>query len=286
MINGKTKTCAIIGDPIEHSMSPIIQNAAFRACNLDCVYVAFRVKREDLKEAIKGFRAIGIRGLNVTIPHKVAIMPLLDAVDPVAEAIGSVNTVVNDNGRLTGYNTDAPGFLEPLANREIELKGKNVTVLGAGGAARAVTFMLANEGANLTLLNRTLARAEELANRIESSLKKKIAVLELNGKNLESAVAGADIVVNTTSVGMTPGVNETPVPAGLLRRGMAVYDIIYNPVETRLLREAREKGAVTLNGVEMLAWQGALAFEKWTAYKAPIDIMLQELRKVLGSHEN
>jgi shikimate dehydrogenase len=194
--------------------------------------------------------------------------------------------VVNNNGRLTGYNTDAPGFLEPLMRREIEIEGKNVVMLGAGGAARAVAFMLVNEGARLTVLNRTLPKAEELAKGIKSSLKKDIGVLVMNADNLKKAMGKADVFVNTTSIGMSPDVNSTPIPAELLRSGLVVYDIIYNPAETRLLHEAKAREAVVLNGVEMLAWQGALAFEKWTAYKAPIDIMLKELKKALGYDEN
>ena len=286
MINGKTRVCAIIGDPIEHSLSPTIHNAAFNACSLDYVFVAFRVKKDELKQAIEGFRALGVAGFCVTIPHKVAVMEYLDALDPLAEAIGSVNTVVNNNGKLTGFNTDAPGFLEPLARREIEIEGKNVVMLGAGGAARAVAFMLVNEGAKLTVLNRTLPKAEELARGIKNSLKKDIGVLEMTADNLKKAMGKADVFVNTTSVGMSPDINSTPIPVELLRSGLVVYDIIYNPAETRLLREAKSKGAIALNGMEMLAWQGARAFEKWTAYKAPIDVMLKELKKALGYHEN
>lgn len=281
MITGKTKVCALIGDPVEHSLSPLIQNAAFQACSLDYVYVTFRVRKDNLEKAIAGVRELGIAGLNVTIPHKVEVIKYLDRLDPVALMIGSVNTVVNENGTLTGYNTDASGFLEPLTTRGIELEGKNVVMLGAGGAARAVSFMLVNGGGNLTILNRTRGRAEELAKGIKSSLKKNANVLEMSNENLKTAISKADILVNTTSAGMSPAVNETPVPSELLQRGLVVYDIIYNPAETRLIREAKEKGAETLNGAEMLCWQGALAFEKWTGYKAPVNLMRRELEKAL-----
>jgi shikimate dehydrogenase len=286
MINGKTKVCAIIGDPIEHSLSPTIHNAAFQACGFDYVFVAFRVKREELKEAVQGMRALNIAGCCVTIPHKVAVISYLDNVDPLAAAIGSVNTIVNNNGLLTGYNTDAPGFLEPIANKGIALEGKNVVMLGAGGAARAVSFMLVNAGVKLTILNRTVEKAADLADRLKKSLNKDVVPCEMSPENLERTVTSADILVNTTSIGMTPDVTKTPVPAGLLRKGLVVYDIIYNPGETRLLREAKGKGAVVLNGEEMLAWQGALAFEKWMGQKPPIDIMIKELRKALGTHED
>jgi shikimate dehydrogenase len=286
MISGKTKVCFIIGDPIEHSLSPAIHNAAFAACSLDFVFVALHVKRESLKEAVAGMRAFNMAGGCVTIPHKVAVMQYLDNIDPVALEIGSVNTIVNNNGILTGYNTDAPGFLEPLANREIELEGKNAVLLGAGGAARAVSFMLVNEGVKLTILNRTLDKALDLADRLKKSLRKDVVPLAMTPQNLEDSVCAADILVNTTSIGMTPDINNTPVPAGLLRKGLVVYDIIYNPAMTRLLKEAKAKGAVTINGEQMLAWQGALAFEKWTGQKAPIDIMIQALHERLGTHED
>ncbi|MFC2065964.1 shikimate dehydrogenase [Chloroflexota bacterium] len=282
-ISGKTGVCGIIGDPIEHTMSPVMHNAAFRKLGIDYVYVSFRVKNEGLVKAVEGMRALNIRGLNVTIPHKVAIMPLLDEVAPLAQKIGAVNTIVNDDGFLRGYNTDATGFLQPLLERGIEPVGKTAVILGAGGASRAVAFILADREAKLVILNRKLEMdwAEELARRISHNFGRETTALELSEKNLSMTLEKADILVNATSVGMTPNIAETLVPARLLKPGLVVFDIVYNPVKTRLLREAEEAGARTIGGVEMLVWQGAIAFEKWTGQKAPVDLMKNEAIKVL-----
>ena len=286
-ISGKTQVCGVIGDPIEHTMSPLMHNAAFRELGLDYVYVAFRVKRDELAQAIEGMRALNIRGLNVTIPHKVNIIPLLNSLDPLAEKIGAVNTVVSKDGMLKGYNTDASGFLQALLDKGVTPEGKNAVILGAGGAARAISFILAEREANLVILNRLeeMDWAEELARKISSVFGKEVRALELKEANLRTALDKAELLVNATSVGMSPNINSTPVPARLLRPGLVVFDIVYNPIQTRLLREAEAAGAQTINGLEMLAWQGALAFEKWTGQKAPLDLMKREAIKALG-HEN
>ncbi|MBM4448066.1 MAG: shikimate dehydrogenase [Chloroflexi bacterium] len=283
-ITGKTRVCGIIGDPIEHTMSPAMHNAAFKALGLDYAYLAFRVRKEALKNAIAGLKALGIAGLNVTIPHKVDIMPLLDKLDPLAEKMGAVNTVVNEDGILTGYNTDAPGFLQALKSSGIEPKDKKIVVIGAGGAAKGITFVLAEAGAGLVILNRTPSRAEELAAQMARFYKQGLKAMALSEANLEKALAGADVLVNTTSAGMVPDVDLTLVPARLLRADIAVFDIVYNPRETRLLREAKAAGARTIGGLDMLVWQGALAFEKWTGHKAPFEIMKQAAVKAL-QHE-
>jgi len=288
LISGKTKVCGVIGDPVEHSMSPVMHNAAFKKLGVDYLYVPFRVRKEELGKAIEGMRALNIRGLNVTIPHKVAIIPFLDELDPLVEQIGAVNTIVNNEGVLRGYNTDATGFLQALLEKDIEPKGKNVVILGAGGASRAISFILAERGANLVILNRLLELdwAEELARRISEVFSKEVKALELNEKNLARVLEKANILVNATSVGMSPDVDETPVPARLLKPGLVVFDIVYNPIETRLLREAEATGAQTISGLDMLVWQGALAFEQWTGLKAPVDVMKREAIKVLERHEN
>jgi shikimate dehydrogenase len=287
-ISGKTQVCGVIGDPIEHTMSPVMHNTAFSALGLDYVYVAFRVKSEELAGAIKGMRALNIRGLNVTIPHKVSIIPLLDNLDPLAEKIGAVNTIVNKNGVLTGYNTDASGFLQALRDKGFEPKGKKVAILGAGGAARAISFILAEREANLVILNRLeeLDWAEELARKISRAFGKEVTALELTEANLKTALDKAELLANATSVGMSPNINLTPVPAGLLRPGLVVFDIVYNPIRTRLTREASRAGCETVMGLDMLVWQGALAFEMWTGRKAPVDLMKKEAVKVLKSHED
>ena len=284
-VSGKTRVCGIIGDPIEHTMSPVMHNAAFQRLDLDYVYLPFRVRQEELGKAVEGMRALNIRGFNVTIPHKVAIIPLLDKLDPLVEKIGAINTVVNEGGVLVGYNTDATGFLQALLERGIELSGKNVVILGAGGAARAVSSVLVEKAASLVILNRNLARAENLARRIAQVFDKEVKAMALGEGNLASVLDRADILINTTSAGMIPDIDKTPVPARLLKPTLIVFDIVYNPMKTRLLKEAEAAGAETIGGLEMLVWQGAMAFELWTGRKASVDIMKYEAIKAL-SHEN
>ena len=287
VISGKTRLCGLIGDPVEHTMSPVMHNAAFREMGLDYLYVPFRVKQGELAKAIDGMKALNIRGLNVTIPHKVAVIPFLDELDHLAEKIGAVNTIVNDDGVLRGYNTDGAGFLQALLERGIEPAGKNVVILGAGGASRAISFALADRGAHLVILNRLVEMdwAEKLAHEISNVFKKEVKALELNEDNLKMVLGDADVLVNATSVGMSPNTTETPVPATLLKSGLVVFDIVYNPLKTRLLREADEAGAKTISGIDMLVRQGALSFEKWTGQKAPVDLMKKEAIKVLEGHE-
>jgi len=280
-ITGSTRICGIIGDPVEHSMSPVMHNAAFEALGLNYVYLPFRVHREGLKAAISGMRALNIAGLNVTIPHKMAVIPLLDKLDLLAGRIGAVNTIANENGELAGYNTDASGFLQALRAQGVESEGKRIVILGAGGAAKGISFILAEAGASLVILNRTLYRAKELASQIAQDCQRKMEAMTLNEANLKRAFDRADILVNTTSVGMTPDVDRSPVPGNLLGSRLVVSDIVYNPLETRLLREAKAAGARTIDGLDMLVWQGALAFEKWTGQKAPFEIMKQAAIKAL-----
>ncbi len=283
-ISGTTGVCGVIGDPIEHTMSPAMHNAAFLETGVDFVYAAFHVTADELGEAIRGMRALGFRGLNVTIPHKVAVMAFLDKLDPLAEKIGAVNTIVNDDGVLTGFNTDASGAMRALAEGGIEIDGRKIVVLGAGGASRAVSLALADGGGRLTILNRReeLDWAEELAARLSGLFGGEIPALELTGDNLAGALAGADLLVNTTSVGMSPQMGRTPVDAGLLHAGLAVFDIVYNPLKTRLLQDAEAAGASTVAGIEMLAWQGALAFEKWTGRPAPAKLMRDEAVRLMA----
>ena len=286
-ITGKTEICGVIGDPIEHTMSPVMHNAAFKKLGIDYVYLPFRVVKEELNEAIRGMRALNIRGFNVTIPHKVAIIPLLDKLDFLAERIGAVNTVVNDDGILSGYNTDGTGFLQSMLEHGIEPKEKNIVILGAGGASRALSFTLAERGGNLVILNRLLEFewAEELAQKLAHTFKREVKALELDERNLSKALEGADILIHATNVGMSPDFDETLVPRKLLRPDLVVFDIVYNPIRTRLLREAEEAGAMTVGGLNMLAWQGVMAFEKWTGQKPPFELMREEAARVLEGHE-
>jgi len=267
-------------------MSPVMHNAAFKNEGVDYVYLPFRVKKEELGKAIEGMRALNIRGLNITIPHKVAVIQFLDELDPLADKIGAVNTIVNDDGVLTGYNTDATGFLQALLERGIEPRGKSVVILGAGGASRAISFILAERGSSLVILNRTWNKAKVCADRIAEIFQSEATALKLNRENLAAALSQADILINATSVGMSPNINETPVTSNLLKPSLVVFDIVYNPIKTRLQREAEAVGAKTISGLDMLVWQGALAFEKWTGLKAPVGVMREKVIDVLQRHED
>ena len=274
-LSGKTKVCGIIGDPVDHTLSPPMHNAAFRELGLDYVYVPFPVKKDDLKEAVAGLRALGVRGFNVTMPHKVTIIPMLDGLDPLARSIGAVNTVVNENGKLTGFNTDGPGALQALLVGGADPKDRNVVVIGAGGASRAISFLLALHGARLTIFNRKqeLDWAHDIARSIKDSLKAEVKVAELTGAQLKTSLTEASILINATSVGMNPDAGKSLVPAELINSRLSVFDVIYSPMKTKLLQDAEIAGCRTIGGVELLVWQGVLCFEKWTGQKAPVDIM-------------
>jgi len=273
----------VIGDPIEHTLSPVIHNTAFKELALDYVYLPFHVDKDELGQAIDGMRGLKIRGLNVTIPHKVNVIPFLNELDPMAEKLGAVNTIVNDNSFLKGYNTDAAGFLQALLEEGVEPKEKNIVIIGAGGASRAISFILADRGANITILNRLqeIDWAINLAGSISQIFNREVQALELTEENLADVMENTDIIVNATSVGMTPNIDATTVPAGLIKPGMVVFDAVYNPTKTRLLREAEQAGAKAIGGINMLVWQGVLAFEMWTGQKAPVALIKQEVIKVL-----
>lgn len=285
-INGKTRVCGIIGDPIEHTMSPVMQNAAFQAKSLNFVYVPFRVKRDELGKAIQGMRSLNIRGFNVTIPHKVSVIPFLDKTDSLAKKIGAVNTIVNNDGVLTGYNTDALGFLNVMLAERLNPADKKFAILGAGGAARSIAFSLAEKGATLSILNRHPDSANDLSSRIYASSGKSVEALELTEKNLKVTLEKVDILVNTTSLGMVPKVDDSPVPMSLIKPGLIVFDIIYNPLKTRLLKDAQKRGARVINGIEMLVWQGAAAFALWTGENASLEVMRLAALKGVERHED
>jgi len=279
-VSGETKLCAVIGDPVEHSLSPCIQNAAFHHLGLDYVYVAFTVKRDALGEAILGVKSLGIFGLNVTMPHKVDIIPYLDGLDETAQRVGAVNTVLNDMG-LVGFNTDALGAMNALKTHEGNLGDRKVVILGAGGASRSISFAIAEEARELVILNRTLERAGALASRISSDMDRQVRWGMLSNDVLHEELMDADVLVNATLVGMRPNDSETLVDRSLLREHMVVFDLVYNPLETRLLREAKSIGARTIDGLTMLVYQGAASFEIWTGRKAPVDFMIEAAREEL-----
>ncbi len=280
VISGKTRVCGVIGDPIEHTLSPIIHNAAFEALKLDYVFLAFKVKPAEVENAINGMRALTIHGLNVTMPHKNAVVKYLDDVDPAGKAIASANTILNKDGRLLGFNTDGIGALNALEQNSVKPRGKKVLLLGAGGAARAIAYTLAQEADELVILNRTPKPATELANLLKQKFKKKINAGELSPNAIKDNLADSEVLINATSVGMNPNPDQTPVAPEWLKPDLAVMDIIYNPLETKLAKDAKAVGAKVVSGVEMLIYQGAASFEIWTACKAPVEVM----RKAAFNH--
>jgi shikimate dehydrogenase len=266
-----TKICCLIGDPVEHSLSPLIHNAAYKALGLNYAYIALRTK--DIRQAIETIRTNGLRGVSVTTPHKVGALKHLERIDDAAKAIGAVNTVVNDNGRLTGYNTDGQAAVKAL-EEATDLGGKKVVLIGGGGAARAIATALKEKKVNLTVLNRTEARARELA--------KKVSAEDYGSLDKLALVAEADILINATTVGMSPNLKETIVPKEFLHPRLIVFDIVYNPKETRLLREARAKGCTIVYGYKMLLYQAAQQFKLFTNRLAPLRMMESVLVKALG----
>jgi shikimate dehydrogenase len=271
-ITGRTRITGIIGDPIAHSLSPLMHNAEFARLGLDFVYVAWRVEPQQLEDAIRGLRALEIAGFNITIPHKEAILPMLDEVQEQAGIIGAVNTVKNENGRLIGFNTDAPGWAEDAA-QVISLAGKRVCVIGAGGAARAVCVGAAGKGASEVLIvNRTVERANRLADSLTPHFEKTRFSADAISPETAPRIAACQVLVNTTSVGMrsNPGM---PIPEAAISEGQFVYDTIYGVGETELLRAAREHGCKIRDGLGMLVQQGAYAFQIWTGIMPDVQQM-------------
>jgi shikimate dehydrogenase len=271
-ISGKTRVCAIIGDPVQHSLSPVIHNAAFNEVGLNLVYVAFNVGVTELKDAILGAKTLGIHGLNITMPHKHSVMNYLDKINMTAKNIGAVNTILNKNGILIGYNTDGAGAMLALKENGICTEEKKLVLLGAGGAAKAIAYQAAQEVEELVILNRTVEKAKQLA-KILQSFNAKVIGKMLSNNVLYKELTTANILVNATSVGMYPDNNNSPVPSDLLTSDLCVMDIIYNPLNTKLLNDAKYAGAKTITGVDMLIYQGAVAFEIWTKCTAPVEVM-------------
>lgn len=267
-IGATTKVAALFGYPVEHSLSPAMHNAAFERLGLDYCYAAFPVKPEMLKEAVAAIRALPLAGANVTVPHKENVIPLLDEVDGEAAFIGAVNTVVNDGGRLKGYNTDGRGFMRGISEAGVSLDGKRVLVLGSGGGSRAISYYISEKAARLFLFDIDAAKAARLEADL-GRLRENVAKVEtLND------LGGVDVVINATPLGLKRS-DPLPVEADLLHKRLVVGDLIYR--ETPLLAEASKKGCRTFNGLGMLLWQGVLAFELWTGRTPPVDLMRQVL---------
>jgi len=274
VIDAQTEVFGIIGNPVRHSLSPAMHNAAFRALELNAVYLAFSV--ENLPAAVEGIRSLAVRGVNVTIPHKIAIQKLLDEMDLTAVALGSVNTVLNRQGTLVGYNTDwigAVGALEEVT----AISGKRCALLGAGGAARAVAYGLANAGGDVVVINRTEEKGRRLARQMGCGFAPLKALPDLR----------ADILVNATSVGMEPRAEECPVPPEWLRPGMVVMDAVYAPPRTKLLQEAEARGCRVVEGLRWLVRQGAESFAIWFGTRPPEDVMERACREsMLRAHQD
>jgi shikimate dehydrogenase len=275
------KLYALFGCPVHHSLSPLMHNDAFQRMNIAAHYHAFHVEPEHLQDAVAGVRALGIAGLNVTIPHKTAIMALLDDIDAEARRIGAVNTIVNENGRLIGYNTDGLGYVRALEEEtNVDIQEKRILLIGAGGAARGIYFSLIDRVAKrIDICNRTVSKAKQLIEEGDAAVSS--AAFSLS--EAEQRLGEYDIVINTTSVGMYPNVEQMPLSLANLKEGTIVSDIIYNPLETKWLKEARERNAIVQNGVGMFIYQGALAFEKWTGVFPDVErmkkIVMEQLRR-------
>ncbi len=277
-----TKVLCVIGHPIEHSMSPVMHNAALKELALDYIYLAFDVPPRALETTVLGFKKHDIKGINITIPHKETIMQYLDQIDPLAKNIGAVNTVKNINGILIGRNTDAYGAKKALIDAGCIIRDKKILILGAGGAARAISFALSENIAEIIVCNRTERRAIELAKDLSDKMNIIATGKDMSKETLKTLTNDVDIVINTTPIGLYPDVKKTPIPKELLTDHLFVYDIIYNPLKTQFLKDATEIGCKTLNGIDMFINQGALAFEWWTDKKPNTILMKEKIIEILG----
>jgi len=280
-VNGETEIFGIVGNPVHHSLSPAMHNASFRALGMNCIYIPLLTT--DVHHGVEGLKALGFKGVSVTIPHKQDVIPFVNIMDPVAEKIGAVNTLLikdciveegpppNAEKTVYGYNTDWIGANRALAEK-IDLKGSRVLVVGAGGSARAIGFGLLEAGAEVIITNRTVSKGDSLAGMLDCSF---VGLDELDQVE-------ADVLVNATSVGMVPDIDKTPVSPELLKKFSVVMDIVYAPFQTRLLREAEEAGCKVVDGLSMLLFQGAAQFELWTEREAPVDVMREVLDRRFG----
>mgnify|MGYP003564606450 CR=1 FL=1 len=276
-----TKVCAVIGNPIKHSLSPVIHNAAFEVLDLDFVYVACKVS--NVKNAVAGVRALGnFRGLSITIPHKIEVMKYVDDVDPVDRSIGAINTIICEKDKLLGLGTDGPGALKAFLDSKVSLDGKNVLILGAGGVGRAIAFTLAHKAdlAELALLDINIELLESLKTDLKNNTKIPIKSAEFTSDSLTKAMQYANIIIHCTSVGMYPYKDDSLIPSNLFKPGQVVFDVVYTPLETRLIADAKACGLQVISGVEMFINQAVLQFEKFTGKDAPIEVM----RKVVMEH--
>lgn len=274
-IDARTRVCALIGHPVGHSMSPPLHNAAFEALGLPFVYVAHDVLPGEVGRALEGIRALGYRGLSVTIPHKIEAMRFVDDVDEIAEGIGCINTVVNDGGRLRGFNSDGLGALDALRGAGADPQGRRTLLLGSGGAARALAVTIAREAppAELVILGVDAAELERLAADVSARGRAPVRCEGLSGESVLREAAGCEILLHCSPVGMHPDTDRSLVPREALRPGLVVFDAVYNPRRTRLLQDAAAAGCRTIEGIEMFLGQAYVQFELWTGARAPREIM-------------
>ncbi len=272
-IDAKTKLCCIIGNPIDHSLSPVMHNAGYKALSLNFVYVAFQVSNVD--NAIAGIRALDIKGASVTVPHKLAVMPFLDKLDALAKDIGAVNTIVNSNGKLIGSNTDCEGAIRALEEKT-KIEEKRVIVVGAGGAARAIAFGLKMKKAKIKIINRTKDHAQTLAKEVGA---------EYGDLTDLSEIKNSDILIHAATTGMHPNSNDSLVPKEYLHKNLVVFDIVYNPKETKLIKDAEKVGCQIIYGYKMLLYQAVAQFELFTGVKAPVEVMEKALLRGLAKYE-
>lgn len=283
-INTETKMIGLLGYPLKHSYSPAMQNAAFQKMGLNKIYIPIEVTEENLGDVIKGMSKMNFAGFNVTIPHKINVMEYLDEIDELAKMIGAVNTVINKDGRLKGYNTDGNGFLRSFEIGTGEsVKKKKILIIGSGGASRAISMTMAVNGAEkIYICNRTLDKAVELADDINKKTGSPLVAAALKYNDIEDVLQYTDIIINTTSVGMHPDTDALPIDKRLLDKRFIVCDIVYNPLKTKLLEEAEKVGCKILTGISMLVYQGAEAFKIWTGIEPTVEIMFDEINKILG----
>ena len=283
-INGKTKIIGVIGKNIKNSLSPLFHNQIILKYSLNFCYLPFQVAETDLGKAIQGIKALNIRGVNITFPYKEKAIEFLDKVEKSARRIGAVNTIVNNKGFLTGYNTDVIGFKKSLQeDGEFVIKEKKAVILGAGGAARAVVYALLEEKIEeICIFNRTLEKAKKIKQNLSSFFpKSRISVFPLEGEDLKDKIEKAHLLVNATSLGMPPRVDNTPLPdEKLFHPDLLVYDLIYHPTRTLFLRQAERAGAKIINGLPMLVYQGIESFYLWTGLKPEGEEVSEIVRQI------
>lgn len=284
-INHNTKIVGVIGHPIKHSLSPMMHNYAFSKLGLDFVYLPFNIASTNLNDALQGMVALGVAGFNVTIPHKERIVECLDELSDSAKIVNAVNTVVNENGKLHGYNTDVHGIIKTLEDYKDEINGSTVTVLGSGGAARAVIYTLLSKFnvKKINIINRTIEKAELLKDYFSTKmLYEKIKTYELVPPDLIDVLHKSKLIINASSIGMYPEEDDSPttIPESF-KKNQIVFDLVYNPSKTKLLKIAESQGAIVINGLKMFVEQGAKAFELWTNKKMPTEIIYEKLNKEL-----